>query len=170
MLWKLVGNWQQKRMVDLSELGSHWPVSSKQGNCPDEQAAKTLLRWGAITSVLLRKGGNIPYGSVPPWGSKSNKRHLTSLDLKAKVVRLGDGWQVSSRSTASLDCLLSKWFNSRSALPTLRCQSTIISNELRQWWTRAKHYKLRVDHHLWGHWTFIRTSLFLSQNWHLASE
>ena len=47
----------------------------------------------------------------------SNKRHLTSLDLKAKVVRLGDGWQVSGRSIATLECLLSKWSDSRSALP-----------------------------------------------------
>ena len=38
-------------------------------------------------------------------GSKSNKRLPTSLDLKAMVVRLGDCWQVSGRSTDSLDCL-----------------------------------------------------------------
>ena len=42
MFWELVGNWQQKRTVDLSELGWHWPVSSKPGNYPDEQAAETL--------------------------------------------------------------------------------------------------------------------------------
>ena len=29
-----------------------------------------------------------------------------------------NGWRVSGRSTASLDCLLSKWSQSRSALPT----------------------------------------------------
>ena len=29
---------------------------------------------------------------------------------------------------------------------------------------------LRVDHHLWGDWTFRRTSLYLSLNWRLASE
>ena len=28
--------------MDLSELERHWPVSSKHGNCPDEQAAETL--------------------------------------------------------------------------------------------------------------------------------
>ena len=33
---------------------------------------------------------------------------LTSFDLKAEVIRLGDGWQVSGRSTDSLDCVPSK--------------------------------------------------------------
>ena len=73
---------------------------------------------GAITSAVLLKRGNIPNGSVPPYRSKSNKRCPTSLDLKAKMVRLGDGWQVSGRLTAFLDCFLSKWSESRSALPT----------------------------------------------------
>ena len=54
----------------------------------------------------------------------SNKRHLTSLDLKAKVVRLADGWQVNGRSTSAihladfLDCLLSQLSDIRSASPT----------------------------------------------------
>ena len=45
-------------------------------------------------------------------------RDVWPLNLKAMVVRPGHGWQVSGRSTASLDCLLSKWSDSRSALPT----------------------------------------------------
>ena len=58
---------------------------------------------GARTSaVLFRKRGNIPKGSVPPQGSKFNNRRLTSLDLKGKVARLGDGWQVSGKSTDSV--------------------------------------------------------------------
>ena len=35
-------------------------------------------------------------------GDKSNKRRLTSLDLKGKVVGLGDGWQVIERQINSL--------------------------------------------------------------------
>ena len=38
MLWKLVVNWQQGMIVDLSVLGSH----SSGGNYPDEDATKTL--------------------------------------------------------------------------------------------------------------------------------
>ena len=72
---------------------------------------------GRTSAVRLRKGINIPYGSVPPQGSKSNKRRLASLDLKPKVIRLGDGGQVGGRLTDSLNCLLSKLSYSRSALP-----------------------------------------------------
>ena len=43
-----------------------------------------------------------------PIRSNSNKRCLTSLDLKARAGGLGDGWQVSGRSTGSLDWLPSK--------------------------------------------------------------
>ena len=119
MLWKLVANWQQRRTVDSLGLGWHCDVASRQRSYYYDDAAETTLSLGARTlAVLLTKRGNIPKRSVPPHGSKSNKRHLTSLDLKAKVTRLGDGWQVSSRSTDSLDCLLWKWSHSRSALPT----------------------------------------------------
>ena len=80
---------------------------------------------------------------MPPSGSMSNKRCLTSLDLKAKVVRLWDGWKVSDRLTACVDYLLSKWSDSRSALPTDSCthQSTTLTNK-RQWRTRAEHRRL----------------------------
>ena len=73
------------------------------------------------------------------------KRRLTSLDLNAKVVRLGDGWQVSCRSTASLDCLLSKWSDSVqiSHANRLTHQSTTLTNERRQWWSRAEHCRLK---------------------------
>ena len=76
-----------------------------------------------------------------------------------KVVKLGDGWQVSSRPTASLDCLLSKWSDSRSALPTDPHTSPPPSltsggnDEL-----EPNTADFRVDHHLWGDWTFKRTS------------
>ena len=101
-----------------------------------------------------------------PWQSR-----LTSLDLTAKVIKLGDGWQMTSRSTDSLDCLLSKWSDSRSAFPTDSHtspppgQTRGGSNEL-----EPSTPDLRVDHHLWRDWTFMRTSIFLTLNWCLAFE
>ena len=50
--------------------------------------------------------------------SRSSRSRFTSRDLKAKVVRLGDGWQVDGRSTESLGCFPSKWADSISAFPT----------------------------------------------------
>ena len=45
MLWKSVGNWQQRRTVDLLEL--ECPVFSKPENYSDEQAAETIhYDWG----------------------------------------------------------------------------------------------------------------------------
>ena len=41
-------------------------------------------------------------GSVAPCGLKCKKRRLNSLDLKTKVIRLGDGWQENGSSTDSL--------------------------------------------------------------------
>ena len=95
----------------------------------------------------------------------------TLRSLPHSTWRLGNGWQVRCRSTASLDCLLSKWSDSRSALSTDSHTNPLPSltsggnDEL-----ELNTADLRVDHHLWGDWTFIRTSLFLSLNWCLASE
>ena len=78
---------------------------------------------------------------------------------------------MTCRSTDSPDCLLSKWSDSRSALPTDSHTSPPPGP------TRGGSDKpepntadLRVDHHLWGDWTFMRTSMFLTLNWCLASE
>ena len=60
----------------------------------DEHYSKTGVH---NISSSLTKRENTPNGSVPPYGSKYNKRRSTSLDLKTKVVRLGDVWQVSVR-------------------------------------------------------------------------
>ena len=93
-------NWQQKRTVDLSEfryLGDIVLSIARGETTKTNKPQKHFTKTGAITSaVLLRKGGNIPNESVLPLGSKSNKRRLTPLDLNTKVVRLGDGWQVSA--------------------------------------------------------------------------
>ena len=48
----------------------------------------TLRRW-ARTFLLFRNRRNIPNWSVPSEGPKYIKRRLTSLDLNAKVLRLG---------------------------------------------------------------------------------
>ena len=69
-------------------------------------------------NLLQRFADSIIEWVCAPIRVKSKKRRLTSLDLKAKVVSYGDGWQVSGRSTDSLDFLPSKWSESRSALRT----------------------------------------------------
>ena len=56
----------------------------------------------------LKKERNIQWVSASKKVQVYNKSRLTSLDPKEKEVRLEDGWQVSGRSTASLDYLLSK--------------------------------------------------------------
>ena len=54
---------------------------------------KHYIKMGAITStVLLRKRGYIPNGSVPPQGSKSNKRRLTVK--RAQLLKIN--FQMSS--------------------------------------------------------------------------
>ena len=80
--------------MDLSELGCHFPVSSKAGNYPDEHAAETLHKDEGghnISSSLKKKSKHTQWVSATI-RVKSNKGCLTSIDLKAKVVRLGDGW------------------------------------------------------------------------------
>ena len=66
----------------------------------------------------------MPNESELPHGSNSNNRRMTLFDMKAKVVRLGDGSQVSGRfgklATDSLGCLLPNCYESRSAVPTTR--------------------------------------------------
>ena len=59
---------------------------------------------------------------------------------------------------------------SRSALPTDSHSvnhpppTSLGSDEL-----KLNKADLRMDHHLWGDWAFIKTSLFLTLNWHFAS-
>ena len=103
MSWKSVSNWQLRRKMRLSEFRWHWPVFSKQGNYPDEEVTETSSTEtdGQNIRSSFEKKRNHTW-----W---INKRSLTSLDLKAKVIRQADGWQVDDRSRVSLDCLLSKW-------------------------------------------------------------
>ena len=109
MLWKSVGNWQQRRrwtLFNRSDIGLS-PASreTSQTNKPPKYC--TMTRGQTISSSLKKKRKHTQWVRAPI-RSKSNKRRLTSLDLKANEVRLGDGWQVSDRSTESLDCLPSK--------------------------------------------------------------
>ena len=118
MLWKSVCNWQW-RTVYPSELEWLWPVFCKPGSYTDEQAAdKHYSKTGGqnISSSLKKEGKHTQLVSAPT-RVKSNKRCLTSLGLKTKVVSIGDGCKVSCRSSDSLDCLPSKWSDSGSALP-----------------------------------------------------
>ena len=68
---------------------------------------------------------------------------------------------ISERQTnsLSLDCLLSKWSDSRSALPTDPHTSpppSLTSGGNDEFEPNTADF--RVDHHLWGDWTFIRIS------------
>ena len=121
----------------------------------------TMMGGHNISSSLKKKRKHTQWVSA----SKSNKRHLTSLDLKAKVVRLGDGWHVSGRSIASLDCS-SKWSNSRSVLPTDSHTSqppSLTSGGNDELVPNTSN--LRVDHHVWGDWTFYSPLKVLVSTW-----
>ena len=84
-------------------IGVTLAVSSKQGNYPDKEAVEIPTETGSqnISRSLQKERKHTKRVSA------TIRRRLTSLDLKAKVIKLRDGWQVTSRSTDSLDCLLS---------------------------------------------------------------
>ena len=74
--------------MDLGDIGLS-PASreSTQTNKP----LNTYIKTGAQDISYFKKKRKhtvLPYGSVPPQGFKSHERCLTSLDLKAKVIRL----------------------------------------------------------------------------------
>ena len=73
---------------------------------------------GQNISCPLQKNGNIPNESVPPQKSRSKRSRLTSCDLKANALRLGDGCQVDGITIESLCCLPSKLSDSNRALAT----------------------------------------------------
>ena len=109
----------------------------------------TTLRHGAITPAgLWRKRGNIPNGSVPPEGSKSNKRWVVSFALEAKVIRLRNRWQVSGRSTDSPGLLIVKINRQVSLTNRLALQSNTHTNKWGQRRTRTEHrwLKIKGDH------------------------
>ena len=167
MLWKSIENCQQKRAVEL-RIGVTLACLQQAGKLPRRTSHRnTTQKRGTITSAVLKK-----FRKHTQWVSaiirvKSNKRRLASLDLKAKVVKLGDGWQVSGRSTDTLKCLLSKWSDSRSVLPTDSHTSPpppLTSGGIDE--LEPNTANLRVDHHLWGDWTFI--IIFISS--HLTAD
>ena len=98
-----VKRWTYTNWGDIALYPASWETT--QTNKPRKQYTKM---WGLnISSSLNRKIKHSQWIRAP-LGSKSNKRHLTSLELKARVVSLGNRWQVSYRSSDSLDCLPSK--------------------------------------------------------------
>ena len=168
MLWYLVGNWQQRRSVDHYELEWQWPVSRMPRNYPVEQGAETIHWHGSHNFRISHeeKRKHTQWVSATIWVQVWQETpYLTRPECKGGKTRRR--LQVSHRSTAT-DCLRSWWSNSRSTLPTDTLTSPPPSL------TRVCNYELepniadlRVDHHLWGDWTFIWTSLFLSLNWRL---
>ena len=151
------GRWTFRNWDDISLS----PAS--RANTQTNSRQNTTLRRGAKPSAVLLKSGNIPNGSVPSSGSKSNKRRLTSLDLKAKVIRLRDGWkaQINAPWTAyyKIDQTEDELYQPTHTSPhtpppppTNRGNDELGRNTA----------DLRVDHHLWGYWAFIEHPCF----WH----
>ena len=100
MFWKSIGNWQQRRTVDLSEFG--WHLSSE----PEITRTNTILRRvGSTSAIVTRKIGNIPNGSEPAYVSKSNKTRLklTRREGKDAMTR---GRMASERQINRLPGLL----------------------------------------------------------------
>ena len=62
----------------------------------------TTLRRGARTQAVKKKRKHTQGLGCPHKGPSLTR---ATFDLNAKVLSLGDGWQVSSGSTDSLDCL-----------------------------------------------------------------
>ena len=71
----------------------------------------------------------------------------------------------------SLDCLPSKWSESRSALP--KDSHTYPPPPAKSGGSdklKLNTANLKMDDHWWRNWTFIRTFLFLALKWRLASK
>ena len=104
----------------------------------------TLRRRLRTSAVLVRKLGNIPKWSVPQQSYKSNKRRLTSLHLKAKVVRF-DYLVVSERQINSLPGLLAVQiiWQKISLNNRLTHQFTTPTNKRWQWRTQAEQSRLK---------------------------
>ena len=140
--------------MDPLELGSLKTLQQRGKLTKRRSRQNTTGRRGAGTSaVLFNKRVNIPNGSVPPKESRSSSSHLTSRDLKAKVVRLGDGWQLDDRSIGS-STDLNQWADSISAFPTDSLTrpppSTIREGRNKSVNLTSNTVDVRVDHHLWG--------------------
>ena len=160
MLW---ADAMDEHQLVLSKLGWHWPVSTKQKNYPEQQAAETIhYRWRAKTLAVLLIKKKVIHTLWVSATIKSNKRRLTSLDLNAKVIILRDGGQVSGRSRDSLDCLLSKWSDSRSAYQPTRTpvhhhhqQVEAMTNSSRTQQTREWTTTYETTWHLLEHPCFL---------------
>ena len=91
-------------------IGVTLACRQQSGKLPTQTRSRnTTLRRGAIISAFsLEKEETYPMGQCHHKDQSLTRDALTSVDLKAKVIRLGDRWQFSGRSTDSLDFLLSK--------------------------------------------------------------
>ena len=68
---------------------------------------------------------------------------LTSLALKAKVVRLGDGWQVSADQQPPWTVCCQNDPTTEQPYQQTPTSSTTLSNKRRQWRTHAEHCRLK---------------------------
>ena len=166
---------EMRRYMGTEEDGEPFRIwvsfDSRETTLSNKPPKHCTIWRGAITSaVLLRKMRTIPYGSVPPSGSKSNKRRLTSPDLKAKVVRLGHEWQVSSRSTLP-GLLADKMIRQQISLTNkLVHQSTTPTKKRRHWRTRAGHRRPESGPSLMRELEIHKSIHVSVTNWRLASE
>ena len=163
MLWKSVGydirgGWWTFR--NWNEIGlSTASRDTTQTNKKPKHYVKNL--GSEHISSTLRKKRKQTKWSLPPLWSKSYKTRLTSLNLKANVIWLPRLLAVKMiRQQVSI--------TNRLDLTSVHHPTNKRRKKLR---TPAEHSRLiKVDHHLWEDWAFIRTSLSLTLNWRFASE
>ena len=145
---------------------SHSPANRKATQTKEPPKYHSETRGQSLTRLLQKKRKHTQWVSAT-LGIQIQQEPLASRDLKAKVVRLGDGWQVDGRFTGSLDCYTSKLADSISALQTYshtRPPPTPIRGGRDESEFEPNTADFKVDHHLWGHWAFIRTSRLLTLN------
>ena len=108
------GRWTLWNRGDIS----HSPA--KKENYPNELESEIPQRdYGPEPQLSSsKKEEAYPMGQCHHKNPDPARNRFTFRDLKAKVVRLGDGWQVDGRSIGSLDCFQLKWADSISAFPT----------------------------------------------------
>ena len=128
MLFKSVGTWGgiTDRFVDLLKSGWHWLVFRKQGNYLNEKAAEHYTETGGQIITLLKKKWKYTQWVNVTIRIQVKQETPEITRRKAMVIRIDDvtRWQVSSRSTDSLDCWLSIWSESAADHRVLRTQNT----------------------------------------------
>ena len=83
------------------------------------------------------------------------------------MIKLGDGWPADHQTPWTAYCQ-----NDLTVDQPFQPTHTAVPHPDRDKLDKLEPNTadLRVDHHLWGDWTFMGTSMFLTLNWCLASE